>query len=445
MVTLLGRPNVGKSTLFNRLTRSREALVDPTPGLTRDLRERVLCVEGVTLRLVDTGGVDFGSQDRMNSLVMTKSLEALSGSDLVIFMVDAKEGLTAGDKELFNLLRRLERPFLLVANKMDGPAHDRFIWDFFELGAGEPIAVSAEHSRGIKGLKEAMARRLEALGAARHCDMESAQAGGEMIRVALLGRPNVGKSSLLNRMIGEERMIVTDIAGTTRDSIDTLLKTPSGPDILLTDTAGIRRRSRVRQRIEKFSVLKSLEALKRSDMVIVVMDSSEGVTDQDKRLIGYTEQYYKACLTVYNKWDLISGDKALTRLRNEELRVAKRFIPYAPHLNISAKTGKNVSKIIPLLHEMAAQLKTTLNTGHVNKILREALAQRTPPIHKGHHVKLYYATQIGHSPPAFVIFANYPAHIPNHYKRFLLNQFRAALGVDKIPVKLVFRQRERRP
>lgn len=262
----------------------------------------------------------------------------------------------------------------------------------------------------------------------------------ESIRVCIIGRPNVGKSSLLNRLVGEERMIVADQPGTTRDSIDTVLSRDKGADIVLVDTAGIRRRSKVRDKIEKFSVLKAIEAIKASDIAVVVLDASEGVTDQDKRLIGYSAKYGKGCITLFNKWDLVKADAGMRRRLKREAELIKKVVPYAPHLNISALSGRNVSKLLPLIDQVYRDYSFRQTTGRLNRILKEALLRRNPPVVKGHFLKVYYATQVDVRPPTFAVFANYPELFPDHYRRFLANYFRKECGIPNTPVRIVFRQ-----
>ncbi len=447
-VALIGRPNVGKSTLFNRITKSRDALVDPTPGLTRDIRKTTVSWNDFIFDLVDTGGLDPpDSKDPIGKIVHSKSVEALRQSDLLLFLVDAKQGLTPSDMEIYQLCLRNQIPYMVVVNKVDSPSQEADCNEFFSLGIDKFYPISAEHGRGVKGLLDEIVAHFKKHGfetAPLH-EMEPEEETEPFhIKVALIGRPNAGKSSLLNRLAGQQRMIVTDIPGTTRDAIDTLLQRPGHPDIVLTDTAGIRRKSRVRDKIEKFSVLKALEAIKKCDIALVVLDASEGVTDQDKKLIGYTEEFSKACITIFNKWDLVQKDPKLIKLRTEELRLAKRFVPYSPHLNISALTGKRVDRILPLVEDIFSQLNTRINTGKANQLLNQALSVRTPPIAKGHHLKLYYTTQVSVNPPSFLIFANYPDYIPDHYKRFLVNQFRERLELEHVPIRIFFRKRERR-
>ncbi len=454
-IALVGRPNVGKSTLFNRLTRTKNALVDPTPGLTRDVRQAEIDLKGRRILLFDTGGLAAPEDaDPIAGLVHRQSVRALDQADRILLLVDAQEGITAADREVADLLREKRLSFTLVANKVDNSTIELGLYEFYELGVEEIIPISAEHGRGIRALTQTIVSWADEMSEEEEEapseeaeiteGLEEAEEEEGSIRVALIGRPNVGKSSLLNRLVGEPRMIVTDIPGTTRDAIDTLIERPDGRDIILTDTAGIRRRSRVKNRIEKFSVLKAIEAIRTCHIALVLLNAQEGVTDQDKRLIGYTDEYARGCITLFNKWDLIQGDQKLTKLRMEELKRAKRFVPYAPHLNISALTGRGVKRIFPMIDLVFEHFSARANTGRVNQILQRAMAQRTPPIHKGHHVKLYYGTQIRTRPPTFLIFANYPDYIPNQYKRFLVNQFRQQMEIENAPIRLVFRQRERR-
>ncbi len=445
-VVLAGRPNVGKSTLFNRLTRSRNALVDPTPGLTRDVRSELVEWDGYSFLLTDTGGLEGGEEGGLEELVTAKAREAMARADLVLLLVDARAGLTAADEEAVQSLRESQKDFLVIVNKVDSGRDEALAAEFYALGVEEVVPVSAEHGRGVDALLQRVEERLVALGFDGRPEGEEATKGedGKSVRVAIIGRPNVGKSSLLNRLVGQPRMVVSDVPGTTRDAIDTILTLEDGTEIVFTDTAGVRRRARVKERVEKFSAIKALESVRGSDIALVVMDSTEGVTDQDKRLLGYAYQEGKACITIYNKWDLIRSDQRLARLRMDELRRAKSFIPFSPHLNCSALTGRGVARIIPLVLDVFEELCIRINTGRANRILERAISQRTPPIHKGHHLKLYYTTQVDVRPPTFVVFANYPEYIPEYYRRFLINRFRDEMGLVHAPIRMIFRQRERR-
>lgn len=466
-IALAGRPNVGKSTLFNRLTRSRDALVDFLPGVTRDRRYAAVSLGGIPAEIIDTGGLeDTNSPENISALVSRESMKAVEQADVIFFLMDGREGLTPVDEDIARMLRAMGKPVFYIVNKVDNRHQEMDAAEFYSLGVERLYPISAAHGRGVTALLDDAGEMLEKLGFSR---MEAkqgehgAKAGDpsitegdditselglpdddQPIRVSIIGRPNVGKSSLLNRFAGHERMIVADMPGTTRDAVDTLLHRENARDIVFTDTAGIRRRARVRDKIEKFSIIKAIDAVKDCDIALVVLDATEGITDQDQKLIGYTEQYGKACVTLYNKFDLIQKDSHLVKLRNEELKRAKRFIPYAPHLNISALTGKRVERIFPLIDRIYTQYNATCSTGRANRILQRAVARRNPPISKGHHLKLYYTTQVAVRPPTFVIFANYPDKIPDQYRRFLINRFREELELPDVPVRIIFRQRERR-
>ncbi len=444
-VSLIGRPNVGKSTLFNRLTQSRDALVDSAPGLTRDLRYGEAIWNGLRVQIIDTGGIG-GSpgQDQISRTVHAQSLKAIAESDLLVIVMDVNEGLTLTDTEVVNTARLYKRPYIIAVNKVDNSSRDAYVSEFYELGVGEVIPISAEHGKGIHDLITTARDMLSYVSLVNEDKDSSLVTKGRPIRVTLTGRPNTGKSSLLNRMLGEPRMIVTDIPGTTRDAIDTLLERPGKRDILFTDTAGIRRRARIKNKIEKFSIIKAMAAINACDITLVIMDFSEGITAQDRRLIGYIERHGKACITLFNKWDLVQRDRSLIKWRTQELEQTKRFIPYSPHLNVSALTGRHVDKILPLIDNVYKDFSSLTTTGYVNRILQRAITEKTPPISKGHHLRLYYATQVATNPPRLLIFANYPDLIPDQYRRFLANRFRKDLGLKYTPVCIVFRKKQGR-
>ena len=352
---MVGRPNVGKSTLFNRLTGSKNALVAPTPGLTRDRRYGLITIDGMPLEIIDTGGLDYSlSSGQMGSLVLDQGLKAIEEADIILLILDARERLIGLDKEIVNRLRVYEKPIVTAVNKVDNPREEGSIGEFYELGMEEIIPISAEHGRNIFELTRKLTELAGVLGFSGIGDQFEPVNDREIepgfkvlkvpaeafIKISIIGRPNVGKSSLFNRLVGQPRMIVSDVAGTTRDAIDTLLKRSEGRDILLTDTAGIRRKARVNDKIEKFSIIKAIGAIKACDIALVVLDAVEGITDQDKKLIGYAEEYRRAVITVFNKWDLIQTDKSLARLRTEELKESKRFVGYSPHIALSALTVK---------------------------------------------------------------------------------------------------------
>ncbi len=454
-VALIGRPNVGKSSLFNYLTKSKAALVAETPGLTRDRRYGITDLSKGRITLIDTGGISTDLEDPLAQNVIDQTKQAIEEADALIMLFDGVQGLTPDDLELLQMVRRSCKPFIAVVNKIDSKEKEIHLSDFFETGIENLLAISAKTGRGIKRLVEAI---FEIIHVDNKRDQESepeeeAETSSEPtetqdsnhvqppVRVSIVGRPNVGKSSMLNRIVGEPRMVVSDIPGTTRDAIDCLVKRPGFRPIIFVDTAGVRRKSRVRDKIEKFSAIKSLDAIKDSHICICVFDATEGITDQDKRLVGYTAEFGKGCITVFNKWDLVKDDPKRRKLLNEEARFLRKVVPYAPHLNISALTGKNVSKIFPLIHDVYKDFSYKETTGRLNRILRQAMLHKNPPVTKGHYLKLYYVTQTGTQPPTFTFFANYPKLFPEHYIRYLKNYFRQELNIPHTPIKIVLRER----
>ncbi len=459
LIIFAGRPNVGKSTLFNRLTRTRSALVDDTAGVTRDIKTQVINYDDVELEIVDTGGLfDIVEIDPIGEFIHKQSMRIIKDADIVLLLLDAKQGLTAFDFDVVKELRRLGKDIIFVVNKVDDPKHFVFASEFYQLGADRVFAISAEHGIGIDELMDFVIECLKDKGCLeqqqeRELEQEDIEEDKKEkaqlipddspIKVAVIGRPNVGKSSLINAILGEPRMIVTDIAGTTRDAVDSLVEGACKYPIIFTDTAGIRRRSKVKKKLEKFSVIKAIDALKECDIAIVLMDATEGVTDQDKKLLGYASKQDKAIIAAFNKWDLLKDDKVLRRVRSLELKDETSFIPYAAHLTLSAKTKKGIKKLFDLIETIYDQYCTKVSTSTLNKVLQQALLSRTPPISKGHHLKLYYTTQIAIKPPTFLIFANYPDVVPESYKRFLANKFRKLLELPYTPIRLVFRERKR--
>ncbi len=461
-VALIGRPNVGKSTLFNRLTKQKKAIVDNTPGLTRDRRFGRVTYEECAFTVIDTGGLSPAARhgnDLITHHVTGQTQRAIEESDLVVIMFDAAAGLLPEDQEILKMLRSSGKPFIAVVNKVDGRAGDIAVAEFYGTGLEEILPISARSGKGVARLiekicglisspvkesnqpgYEAQADLTPSIETALDDQQDLQDSLDLPIRVCIIGRPNVGKSSLLNSIVGEDRMIVADLPGTTRDAIDTLVTRGDAPDLIFVDTAGIRRRSRVREKIEKFSVLKAIEAVKDADVAVVVLDATEGITDQDKRLIGYTAQYGKGCITVYNKHDLVKDDSGMRRRITQERRLLEKVVPYAPHLNISALTGKNVSKLLPLIDQVFQDYSFRQTTGRLNRLLKNALLRRNPPVVKGHFLKIYYVTQTGTRPPCLTFFCNYPDLFPEHYRRFLANYFRRECKIPLTPVKILFKE-----
>ena len=433
-VLIVGRPNVGKSTLFNTLIGERKAIVERSPGITRDLIEGVAEVEpGKEFLVVDTGGIDWGGKDFFNKAIIEAVEKALDVSDLILFVVDAKQGLTPEEETIASYLRKKGKPVILVVNKVESKKERDVVPEFFALGFDEVVEISAKNKKNIGELLELIKKhagdRLEALEVK------------EPIKIAIMGRPNVGKSTLTNRLLGYERMIVSEIPGTTRDCVDVLLELPDGRSYLLIDTPGIRRRTKIDHRAEKFSVDKALHTIERVDVVLFLITAEEGVTNQDQRLLRQVQKHYKACILLVNKWDLFDGKREAGNVMMENIKYGVRFLPWLPILTISAKTGRRVEKILPLVDEVYQQYSTRVNTAMVNRLLEELKTAYSFNV-KGKRLKFFYATQVDIKPPTFVVFVNVdPETIPKNVEKFIQNRFQKFLGFDKVPVRVLFRER----
>lgn len=434
-IVLIGRPNVGKSTLFNTLIGERKALVERTPGVTRDRLYGEAEIEGRKVTVIDTGGLTPEAEELFSREILRQAEEALSEADLVLFLVDARTGLTPLDEKIAELLRKKEKPVLLVINKVDSKKEVLNLGEFYALGFEPLLPISAKHKKGLEDLRK------EILAHLPEETEEEAKESLAPIRVVILGRPNVGKSSLLNRLVGYERMIVSDIPGTTRDSIDTLLELPDGRQYLLIDTAGIRRRPRIKARTEKFSVDKAFEALDRAEVAILVLTAEEGITDQDQKILSQIEKRHKACIILVNKWDLLDGKREEGNILMEQIKYGARFVPWAPILTISAKTGRRIREVLPLVDEVYAAYSRRVPTAQVNRALEEIKRERALYTPSGNRLKFYYATQAEIRPPTVVVFTNYPEEIPKSVERFIKNRLRNYLGFEKSPLKVVFRPR----
>jgi GTP-binding protein len=431
VVALVGRPNVGKSTLFNRIVRKREALVDDMPGVTRDRHYCDASWEDKPFTLIDTGGFVQGDQDRFAGEIRFQVEQAIDEADVVVLVLDGKNGVSPFDRDLVTILRNSDRNVFYLVNKIDNEIQEENLFEFFALGIENPYPVSGEHGYGVPDFLDDMVRSFPEVVEDDRPDA---------IKIAVVGRPNVGKSSLINRLLGEKRLVVSDVAGTTRDSIDTLCRR-QGKEYLLIDTAGIRRKGKVDQKIEKYSIIKALKSLDRCDVALILVDSSEGVTDQDITIAGYAEERGCGCIFVLNKWDLVEGSPKMLKAFYERLYMEAKFLQFAPAMTISALTGLRVNKVFKLVDEVYGQFETRVSTSELNRIL-ETATERTPPsLHKGKRLKFYYATQVEVKPPTVVCFVNYPEAVHFSYKRFLINQIRESTGLDKTPVKLEFRQR----
>jgi GTP-binding protein len=437
IVAIVGRANVGKSTLFNRLMRERRAIVDDTPGITRDRLiaeaswgERSFC-------LVDTGGLDTGDEGGpggIQALVRRQAQTAVDEADLIIFLADGKGGFHPGDAQVVDFLRRSAKPVLYAVNKIDGPGQEEFAYEFYQLGVERIFPISAAHGYGIRDFMDVLVEMLPPA-----TEDEEAAPG---IRVAIIGRPNVGKSSLLNRILGTERVLVSDVPGTTRDAVDVAFQF-KGERYSLVDTPGIRRRSKTTDKVEKFSVLKALKSVERCQVAVLLVDAAEGITDQDVRIAGYIHERQRGAVVALNKWDLVEKEPRRLKEIDDAVEYALKFMAYAPVLKFSALTGGRVKRLLPTVAAVFAQYNTRVTTATLNDALAQAVAHHEPPMHRGRRVKILYATQASVRPPTFVLFVTRPEAIHFSYERYLANQIRKAFSLDQTPLRLVFRGRER--
>jgi GTP-binding protein len=435
VVALVGRPNVGKSTLFNRITKSRKAIVDPTPGVTRDRHYERVQWNDKTFMLVDTGGIDDNPEDIMVDHIREQAIAAIDEADIILFLLDGKHGPTPADHDVHALLRKTDKPVFHVVNKVDGPEQEiEKVSQFYELGLEKLWPLSAEHSFGFQTLMD----DLSSVVAETHEDPDLPEG---TVKVAFFGRPNVGKSSTVNCILGQERMVVSDVSGTTRDSVDTVL-THGKYSYLLIDTAGIRRKGKTKEKLEKFSILKALAALERCDVAVVLIDAEEGITEQDATVIGYTQEQGRALILAVNKWDLVEKDKKRQKELMEEIAMAVPFVGFAPLLRISALTGYGIKRLFPTIGAVYRQFTAKFPTSALNRLLQDAVEDHSPPIYKNKRLKFYYTSQIGTMPPRFVIMTNSYKGVHFSYKRYLANRFREGLDLDKTPLQLIFKDKK---
>ena len=432
IVAIVGRPNVGKSQLFNRLVGRRLSIVEDTPGVTRDrlFADCEWC--GRRFSLVDTGGIEPRCVEPMLQTVRFQAELAIDQADAVILVTDIHTGPTAADEEVATLLQKARKPVVVAVNKADrvGPA-DAALYDFYSLGLGEPIPVSALHGHGTGDLLDAVTALLPA---------ESADEEEEVVRVAIIGRPNVGKSSLLNRILGEDRVIVSDVPGTTRDAVDTAFTHKTGRYVLI-DTAGMRKKARVDENIEYYSVLRAQMAIERSQVCLILLDAEQGVTEQDTKVAGLALEAGKACILVVNKWDVIDKDEKTMDKYREKVRAELSFMPFAPMLFISAKTGQRVENLFAVIRHVVEQARIRISTGALNDVLADAQARQQPPTDKGRRLKIYYITQTGVAPPGFVLFCNDAELFHFSYRRYLENRLRETFGFEGTPIRMTIRQK----
>ena len=434
IVAIVGRPNVGKSMLFNKLIGKRLSIVEDTPGVTRDRIYGEADWNGRAFTLIDTGGIEPRTDSQILEFMRSQAQIAIDHANVIIFLTDIKTGLTASDQEVASMLLRSRKPIVLAVNKMDstGSINPDF-YEFYNLGLGDPIAVSAVHGHGTGDLLDACVQYFPP-------EEEEEEEEDDAIKVAVIGKPNAGKSSLVNRILGEERVIVSNVAGTTRDAIDSRFENEKGKFVFI-DTAGMRKRSKVEEDIEKYSVLRATMAIERADVCLIMIDATEGVTEQDTKVAGMAHEAGKASIIVINKWDLIEKDgKTMDRMR-EEVRQSLLFMSYAPILFISAKTGQRVDRLFDLIDYVSNQATTRITTGMLNNVLADAQTRVQPPSDKGRRLKIYYMTQVGVKPPHFVVFCNDARLFHFSYQRYLENCIRNTFGLEGTPIILSIRQK----
>ena len=432
VVAIVGRPNVGKSTLFNRMVGRKKAIVEDYPGVTRDRNYAEIEWGDVSFSLIDTGGFEPISREQIFMQMKEQCQLAIEEADLILFLMDGKEGLSPSDKEISSILRREAKPVIFVVNKIDGPKHEDKAFEFYEIGAETIFSISALHNYGVDDLVTEVAKKLPS--------SEEDEREEELTRIAVVGRPNVGKSSLINRILGYNRVIVNERPGTTRDAIDTSMEF-GGRRYLLIDTAGIRRKKKISVRLEKYSIVEALKSIDRCDVALLLIDPREGVTEQDTKIAGFIHEKGKGCIIVINKWDLIEKDTHTAREFTLNIREKLKFIQYAPILFISALKGKRVMEALRYTDRVFEECGKRVSTSNLNGLIQEATTKVPPPRYGGRKVKIYYGTQASIRPPTFVLFVNYPDRIHVTYERYLINQIRQNMGFTITPVRLFLRKR----
>ena len=435
VIAIIGRPNVGKSTLFNRLSQKNKAIVIDEPGATRDRNYADATWYGKDFILIDTGGFEPASAETILVQMREQAHLAMEEADIIIFLMDGREGLTPSDREITNILRGVEKPVFFVVNKIDGPKQETQTYEFYELGTERIYSISAQHGLGIHELMEDVDLHIAS-------PAEEFPAGERPIRIAVIGKPNVGKSSLVNKILGYERTIVNPIPGTTRDAIDTPFEL-NGKKYLLVDTAGIRRKSRVTHVLEKYSIVQALKAINRCDIALLVIDADEGMTEQDAKIAGLTVEKGVACIIVVNKWDVIDKDNSTVGNYVRDIKETTKFMDYAPIIFVSALSGQRVSKIFDVIETVLIQYTKRISTAEINRLVRDVLASNPPARHQNRANTLSYVTQVSSAPPTFVFFVREPRAIHFSYRRFLTNRIRETFGFDQSPIRVIFRKKSR--
>ena len=433
IVAIIGRPNVGKSRFFNYVVGQRISIVEDTPGVTRDRVYAEASWRDRTFTLIDTGGIEAVTDDVISSQMREQANIAINVADVILFITDLKQGVTSDDKEIALMLKKSQKPIILVCNKSDNygepPAE---IYEFYNLGLGDPMPISAANAIGIGDLLDEIYNKLP--------PKNEEDENNDRIKVAIIGKPNVGKSSLLNKILGEDRSIVSDIAGTTRDAIDSEFENEHGKYVFI-DTAGIRKKSKVNESIEKFSVMRTLLAIERSDVCLVLIDANDGVTDQDTKILGEAHEAGKGIIVVVNKWDEIDKTTGTLEKFKKEVYDQIQYASYAPIVFISAKTGQRVDKLFDLINKVNAENSKRISTSIINEVINEAIAVVQPPTDKGKRLKIFYGTQVSTKPPTFVIFTNSKELFHFSYQRYLINCFRNNFGLEGTPIRLIIREK----
>lgn len=432
VIAIVGRPNVGKSTIFNRIVGERISIVEDIPGVTRDR----IYSSGEWLNhefnIIDTGGIDIGDEPFLEQIRQQAEI-AIDEADVILFLTNGREGVTAADEEVAKILYRAKKPVVLGVNKIDNPEMREQIYDFYALGFGEPFPISGSHGLGLGDLLDEAAKHFPKHGQKDYDE--------DVIKFSLIGRPNVGKSSLVNAILGEERVIVSNIAGTTRDAIDSEL-TYNGDKYVIIDTAGMRKKGKVYETTEKYSVLRALRAIERSDVVLVVLDGEEGIIEQDKRIAGYAHEAGRAVVIVVNKWDAVEKDEKTMKEFEQKIREHFLFLDYAPIVFLSAKTKKRIHTLIPMINTASENHSLRIETSVLNDVIMDAVAMNPTPTDKGRRLRIYYTTQVAVKPPTFVVFVNEPELMHFSYERFLENRIRDAFGFEGTPIKIYARERK---